>query len=178
MAHTLPRRFGQFDQAACWAACLEWWLRYMNYNRHGHFTIRNQMSIMSHFSGEWNADDTSSGYGTIPPAALRRVVRSDWFQMEDESRTGLDAAFISGKLQRSPVVVGYQKPGVGPHINIIFEYNPGNHRVRSFDPAYGSHQDRYGTDQFDGGYHLVGLNYFQPVTIDGTTGIFTAWWRR
>lgn len=137
-----PRAVAQFDQTACWAASLEWWLRCMHQSR----TVRNQLDLVNQFVDYWDHDESSPGYGTITGIGLGHIMADSSIRMNHVVRASgtWDGSFISGKLPVSPVLIAYNELEVGGfHVNIIHSLNDTETAdVNVMDPNRGRYRTR------------------------------------
>jgi len=139
-----PRPVAQFDQTACWAAGLEWWLRCMSGSR----AFRNQYTLINDFVQYWDSTgdpETNPEYGTITGEGLGHVMDDSRIQMDYVVKgTGIwDGSFIEGKLAISPVLIAYNETEVnGFHVNIIHSLNTSAPDVNVMDPNRGRFRTR------------------------------------
>jgi hypothetical protein len=148
-----PRPVAQFDQTACWAASLDWWLKCMQPAR----TPISQYDIINAFNAYWNHDEDSSEYGTVSAENLVRIVADDRFGLAYTVKSQFDVPFIRNKLTRGPVLLGYYEPDVsGFHAVVIHTAHPGsaNGDVSIMDPNGGRFRSR-GAWRFTQRNHLL-----------------------
>src|ERR1041384_7718709 len=96
-----PRAVAQFDATACWAAGLEWWVRWIAQIRR----VRDQLNLVNEFRAYWNTDEDSPEYGTVTGENLGHIMDSDSIKMAyvvKEAGTW-DKPLVSQKLSLSPV---------------------------------------------------------------------------
>ena len=136
-----PHAVAQFDQTACWAAGLEWWLRCMRLSR----TVRGQLDLINQFVAFWNHDENSSEYGTVTGENLGHIMDDSTIRM-DYTVKGFgnwDTPLITQKLAISPVLIGYNESEVnGFHVNIIHSLNSDVADVNVMDPNGGRYRTR------------------------------------
>jgi hypothetical protein len=136
-----PRPVAQFDQTACWAAGLEWWLLCMRGSR----TVRDQLNLINQFVQYWNHDESDSEYGTIDGVGLGHIMDDATIRM-DYSVKGAgswDSRLINEKLAISPVLIAYNEAEVGGfHVNVIHSLNSDPADVNVMDPNRGRYRTR------------------------------------
>ncbi len=137
-----PRAVAQFDQTACWAAGLEWWLRCMHQSR----AVRSQIDLINQFRAHWNTDEDSPNYGTITGEGLGQIMADSSIRMSHVVKASgtWDGSFVSGKLSTSPVLIAYNELEVGGfHVNIIHSLNDTETAdVNVMDPNRGRYRTR------------------------------------
>ena len=137
-----PRAVAQFDQTACWAAGLEWWLRCMQRSR----TVVNQLDLINQFRQYWNTDESSSEYGTVTGENLGHIMDDASIRMRYSVKLGSswDKDFVTEKLAISPVLIGYYEAEVnGFHVNVIHSLNDTSSAdVNVMDPNRGRYRTR------------------------------------
>jgi hypothetical protein len=157
-----PRAVAQFDQTACWAAGLEWWLRCMTQTPRR--TVINQMDLINRFVRFWDSSnpDTNPNYGTVTGENLGHIMDDGAINMSYVVRGSgrWDNAFIAEKLVISPVLLGYLEPEVnGFHVNIIHSLNDGvTADVNVMDPNRGRYRTRNHNRLMTGNYVLGWAN--------------------
>lgn len=136
-----PAAVAQFDQTACWAAGLEWWLRCMRTSR----TVRNQLNLISQFVQYWNHDENDPEYGTIDGNGLGHIMDDATIRMDYSVKVSgsWDTTLINDKLAISPVLIGYNETEVGGfHVNIIHSLNSATADINVMDPNGGRYRTR------------------------------------
>jgi hypothetical protein len=137
-----PRAVAQFDQTACWAAALEWWLRCMQASR----TVKNQLDLINKFVEFWNHDEEDPEYGTITGDGLGHIMDDASIRMSYVVRAAgtWDSAFLASKIAISPVLIGYNELEVGGfHVNVIHSLNDtATADVNVMDPNRGRYRTR------------------------------------
>ncbi|MDQ6786938.1 MAG: hypothetical protein M3033_09040 [Acidobacteriota bacterium] len=150
-----PRPVAQFDPTACWAAGLEWWLRCMRNSR----AFTSQLDLINRFSEYWNHDEDSPEYGTITGVNFGHIMDHDSIRMSYVVRAAgsWDKDFIAGKLDISPVVIGYNEQEVnGFHVNVIHSLNnTASADVNVMDPNGGRYRTR-SNQHFKSGNYVLG----------------------
>jgi hypothetical protein len=136
-----PRPVAQFDQTACWAAGLEWWLRCMRLSR----TVRDQLTLINEFVDYWNHDEDDPEYGTIDGIGLGHIMDTSSIRMDYlvKASSTWDGTLINSKLAISPVLIAYNEQEVnGFHVNIIHSLNTDTADVNVMDPNGGRYRTR------------------------------------
>jgi hypothetical protein len=136
-----PQAVAQFDQTACWAAGLEWWLRCMAASR----TVRNQLTLINEFVDYWNHDESDPEYGTIDGVGLGHIMDTPSIRMDYlvKASSTWDDTLINNKLAISPVLIAYNEQEVGGfHVNIIHSLNTDTADVNVMDPNGGRYRTR------------------------------------
>jgi hypothetical protein len=137
-----PRPVAQFDQTACWAAGLEWWLRCMHQSR----SVRNQYDLINEFLAYWNTDEDSPAYGTITGEGLGHIMDAASIRMNYVVRASgtWSGSFVNSKLPTSPVLIAYNETEVnGFHVAIIHSLNDSETAdVNVMDPNRGRYRTR------------------------------------
>jgi hypothetical protein len=136
-----PRPVAQFDQTACWAAGLEWWLRCMRQTR----AVVNQLNLVNQFVQYWNHNEDDPEYGTIDGEGLGHIMDDGRIRMDYvvKAHGSWDAAFVNSKLPISPILIGYNETEVGGfHVNIIHSTNATGPDVNVMDPNGGRFRTR------------------------------------
>ena len=136
-----PHAVAQFDQTACWAAGLEWWLRCMRESR----TVRNQLNLINQFVAFWNHDQDDPEYGTVDGPGLGHIMDDATIRMDYRVKVSgsWDGSLVSEKLAVSPVLIGYNETEVGGfHVNIIHSLNSATADVNVMDPNGGRYRTR------------------------------------
>ena len=149
-----PHVVAQFDQTACWAASLEWWLRCMRNSR----TVRNQLDLLNQFVAYWNHDANSPEYGTITGENLGHILDDGSIRMSYVVKGfgNWDTALVNEKLAISPVFIGYNETEVnGFHANIIHSLNTDPADVNVMDPNGGRYRTRRHTSFTTANYVLA-----------------------
>lgn len=149
-----PRAVAQFDQTACWAAGLEWWLRCMQSVR----TVKNQLDLVNQFVAYWNHDEDDPEYGTIDGYGLGHIMDDASVRMSHVVRaaSSWDRSFVSEKIDISPVLLAYNEPEVGGfHVCVIHSLNnTSSADVNVMDPNGGRYRTRSNSRLTTGNYVL------------------------
>ncbi len=149
-----PRAVAQFDQTACWAAGLEWWLRCMQPSR----VVIDQLNLINKFVQYWNNDESSSEYGTIDGIGLGHIMDDASIRMNYSVRlaSSWNSAFVGEKLAISPVLLAYNETEVnGFHVCIIHSLNDTvSADVNVMDPNRGRYRTRSHSRLTTGNYVL------------------------
>jgi hypothetical protein len=114
----------QRDPAACWAACLSYWLSVAEGRDPRRFE-----DILGDFNGVWDAT------GFMNVHALRHQIqgqRSRYRMVTEQvSPNRLDSLF-----GRWPLLVGFKHPGGFGHMNVLTAYDNSASLVRAMDPWF------------------------------------------
>lgn len=106
----------QFDNMACWAASMEWWLKYMSPKRN----VVDQINILTINGVAQNTDPNTGG---LNQAGMKALFNHGPFRMRHKRYAGgsMDTTKINGRLMRKgPIVIIYNEPAVnGYHANVI-----------------------------------------------------------
>ncbi|TBW39726.1 hypothetical protein EYW49_05560 [Siculibacillus lacustris] len=111
---------GQMDSNACWAACLQWWLKAAP-NR----TQIDQPNLLVRSHGMVGAD------GTIDPAKMTSFVSVNNFGMTGRS---VAARSIRDFFGMWPLLIGFKAPGGFGHMNVLHGENVAQKTVRAMEP--------------------------------------------
>jgi len=138
-----PNAVAQFDETACWAASLEWWLAAMSPAR----SKVDQINLIKDFKAYWNSNVNSTEYGTVSEANLKLLYATGTVRMSHRKFTGkMDIDFIKEKLVKGPVVIGYYEPSVnGNHVVVIHSVNAPDSphgEINVMDPNRGRFRQR------------------------------------
>ena len=146
LAYKMPG-IKQFDQTACWAACLAWWAKATQLK----IPRTGQLEILADYSRYWNQNEASSSYGTIPKKLLKRIMDESKWKAKTQlvSAQSLSHNFLRKKLEAGPNIIafysafyrtGHVNVLVAPSINtqgkevgfIVMEPHVGNYKLRSY----------------------------------------------
>ncbi|HKX84195.1 MAG TPA: hypothetical protein VJL58_08250, partial [Pyrinomonadaceae bacterium] len=108
---------GQYDENACWAASLEWWLKATNLGN------IYQDDVFEYYP---SFRDTN---GTITREGIQTLITDpQWYMSYDHvvSATTFSKSKVKQHLKSGPMYIGYwdQKVG-GYHVNVIYAYGAG-----------------------------------------------------
>lgn len=132
----------QFDPMACWAASMEWWLRYMSPNR----TITTQFDLAKEFQKytylpeDDDADAPDENFGGLTKDGLLKMIETKRFKMKHKSLSGvsLSSYYLGLKLKKSPVFISfYDVTAGGYHANVLVKAvsdGRGNQSVTAMEP--------------------------------------------
>lgn len=120
----------QFDDMACWAASMEWWLSYMGGSR----PLLNQYDIIgikkvkdnSFYPDDTDAGNANSNFGGLTKAGMKALFNHPPFKMQYKrySAGSLKMSSLKKRLKKSPIVIMYYDSTVqGYHANVIVKVN-------------------------------------------------------
>ena len=140
MNRHLPTPNAQVARMNCWAACLAWWLRYMNYNGLGGHKIHTQDDITREFKR----------YGGLSEESIVGVLGHEWFGLDTQFEPNLNPSNLCFGLSKSPVLVFFKYPTGGLHVNVVYDFNSTTHKVDAMEP-------------YKGKFLVRSLDFFQPT---------------
>ena len=116
---------GQFDDMACWAACLTWWLRAVRGGR----PSWSQTQVLAEYTRHCDDD------GSFPPDAIRRVWTADTRLRVSAGTFNSQSYWGSGlPMGDPPVMIGFVHPSAGTHMNVLF--NQRGRTVQAMEPFH------------------------------------------
>lgn len=101
---------GQFDSMASWAACLAWWLQAAGDGR----PAWSQAEVIAQF------DKHCSGDGGFDAMALIEVWKKDARLRLSAEVFMAEAGLHELPAGEAPMMIAYDHPEAGPHMNVIF----------------------------------------------------------
>jgi hypothetical protein len=153
---------GQYDENACWAACMEWWLKATNL-------------------GSVVQDDLFTDYlllrgdgGSISREGLVQLMDDPRWYMERDGfyhATSLTKAKLKEYLKKGPVYFGYyDKQILSNHVNVI--YGVSGNQVYAMEPHFKQNSD----GSYQGRHVMRSLSYynFTGEVFIGTPKAYTS----
>lgn len=121
----------QFDDMACWAASLEWWLKYMSPK----YPVSDQINLMAEFSSEtyYPEDETDENFGGLSDASMLNILNAPRFNLGTAYKNGASVTydFLKEKLKNGPAIVAFLDKGATSattpaetrlnHVNIVIK---------------------------------------------------------
>jgi hypothetical protein len=121
----------QFDPTACWAASLEWWAKAIHDR-----TLITQLNLLVVYKDKWDSTnpETNPNYGTVSRANLISIFEDGRWRMTCEaiSGTSFTCAHANKRMAKGPILVGYNKPGIGNHVVVV--YGASETHIARMDP--------------------------------------------
>jgi hypothetical protein len=116
----------QFDDMACWAASMEWWLNYMGGSR-PQMTQYDIIQIKKVKDNSYYPEDTDEGnadqnFGGLTKAGMKALFNYSPFKMQYKKygAGALKLASLTKRLKKSPIVIMYYDATVqGYHANVV-----------------------------------------------------------
>ena len=116
----------QFDDMACWAASMEWWLAYMGGSR-PQINQYDIISIKKVKDNSYYPDDTDEGnadenFGGLTKKGMKALFDYAPFKMQYKKygAGALKMASLTKRLKKSPIVIMYYDTAVGGyHANVV-----------------------------------------------------------
>lgn len=116
----------QFDDMACWAASMEWWLAYMGGSR----PVLNQYDIIdidkvkdnSYYPEDTDTGNADANFGGLTKAGMKALFDHKPFKMQYKryGAGSLKLASLKKRLKKSPIVIMYYDSTVGGyHANVV-----------------------------------------------------------
>ena len=132
----------QFDDMACWAACMEWWLRYMSPKR----DITTQFDLVNEFRNDTYlpASESDPNFGGLSHEGMIKMIGKKRFHMKAKEMAGisLSSYYLNKKMKKSPVLITfYDITAGGYHANVLVDAasdGRGNQTVKCMEPRTGS----------------------------------------
>jgi hypothetical protein len=144
----------QFDDMACWAASMEWWLRYMSPKR----SIMTQIDIVAlpklkaHTSmPEETVIGSSANFGGLTAKGMKELFNHSPFRMKHKTYSvgELTLGTLVKRLKSGPAVIIYNDLTVGGfHANVIIHgletvLGIQIQSVKAMDPSNGTFETRF-----------------------------------
>ncbi len=120
----------QVDDMACWAAALEWWLKYKSPD----LPISIQWDLMTEFKDEiyYPEDDNDPSFGGLSDAGMLNILNASRFKLGTAYKNGASVTFefLSEKLKKGPAIVAFldlAAAGGSPgetrlnHVNVVIK---------------------------------------------------------
>jgi hypothetical protein len=120
----------QFDDMACWAASLEWWLSYMGGSRPqmSQYDIIGIKSVKdkSYYPEDSDAGNADQNFGGLTKAGMKALFNYSPFKMQYKryGAGSLKMSSLKKRLKKSPIMIMYYDSTVqGYHANVIVSIN-------------------------------------------------------
>ncbi len=116
----------QFDDMACWAASMEWWLNYMGGSRPqlSQYDIIGIKKIKdnSYYPSDTDTGNADQNFGGLTKEGMKALFNHSPFKMQYKryDAGALKISSIKKRLKKSPIVIMYYDSTVqGYHANVI-----------------------------------------------------------
>ncbi|MBS1796488.1 MAG: hypothetical protein JSS81_21740 [Acidobacteria bacterium] len=97
----------QIDDMACWAASLEWWLKYMSPK----LPVATQWDLMIDFKSEtyYPEDINDPNFGGLSDSGMLNILNAPRFNLGTAYKSGpsMTYEFLSEKLKNGPVIIAF-----------------------------------------------------------------------
>ena len=133
----------QDDPTECWAASLDWWSQVTPGRTHV-----GKMTLLSDYVRYWDTRDTlpdgspNPDYGTMPPENMKKVMDEARWNMKTDVIAGakFTMEFINARLANGPLMIGFNRVGLGGHAVCIYGATPTHYAA--MDPDGGKYIGR------------------------------------
>ena len=116
----------QFDQMACWAASMEWWLRYMGGSRPqlSQYDIISIQAVKdaTFYPPDNDAGNANQDFGGLTKDGMKALFDHPPFRMQYKQygAGSLRLSSLEKRLKKSPIVIIYYNSSVqGYHANVV-----------------------------------------------------------
>jgi hypothetical protein len=97
----------QMDDMSCWAASLEWWLRYMSPK----YPIATQLDLLSEFKSQtfYPEDENDPNFGGLTDAAMLNILNAPRLKLCTAYKNGPSVTYdyLRDKLKHGPAIIAY-----------------------------------------------------------------------
>lgn len=120
----------QIDDMACWAASLEWWLKYMSPK----YPISEQVDLMAEFSSQtyYPEDINDPNFGGLSDEGMLNILNAPRLNLGTAYKSGPTVTYdyLSEKLKKGPAIVAFLDWGATAatpgetrlnHVNVVIK---------------------------------------------------------
>lgn len=158
----------QIDDMACWAASLEWWLKYMSPK----YPVSSQLDLMAEFSSEtyYPEDMDDPNFGGLSDSGMLNILNASRFNLGTAYKNGPSVTFeyLSEKLKNGPAIVAFldwvacsATPGDTRlnHVNIVIKakkHDNGIVQMTVMEPRTGTFEKYRTISYYQSGDMIIG----------------------
>lgn len=158
----------QIDDMACWAASLEWWLKYMS-PKH---PVSEQVDLMAEFSEHtyYPEDIDDPNFGGLSDEGMLNILNAPRLNLGTAYKNGASVTFdyLSEKLKKGPVIVAFLDwiaAGATPgdtrlnHVNVVIKakkYDNGIVNLTVMEPRNGTFEKYRTISYYQQGDVIIG----------------------